>query len=128
MEKSIIVTNNPAVWEKFKKNHTVKFLEGKTYPEVLERVRNDIHKGHTLLTHPLSGSVKPNETPYKSIMISEKREELDERGLLLVEDAISTVKKFLQNAATPVWNDKILDDFQAIDLSIIENVIEKLNH
>ena len=61
-------------------------------------------------------------------MISEKREELDERGLLLVEDAISTVKKFLQNAATPVWNDKILDDFQAIDLSIIENVIEKLNH
>lgn len=33
------------------------------------KVRDRIHEGHLLLSHPLSGSVKPNETPYKSVMI-----------------------------------------------------------
>jgi hypothetical protein len=37
---------------------------------VLVYVRDKIHKGHKLLTHPLSGSIKPNESPYKSVLIS----------------------------------------------------------
>lgn len=61
----VIVTNNPLVLERLGDTHNVEY-EDISYESVLERVRDKIHLGHTLLSHPLSGSVKPNETPYLS--------------------------------------------------------------
>lgn len=125
---SIIITNNKYVYEKYKDTMEVDYKENFTYQQILEYVRDKIHQGHELLTHPLSGSVKPNETPYKTVMISKNKGNLDTRGLLIIEDAIVTVKKFLSNRPTPNWPERILDDFRVIDLSLIENVIDKLEH
>ena len=61
--KNIIITNNKYVYEKYKDTNEIKYDEDFTYLDVLEYVRNQIHKGHKLLTHPLSGSVKPNRNP-----------------------------------------------------------------
>ena len=72
-----IVTNNPLVKETLENEYHIEFVEC-SYEEILRKVRNYIYEGYELLTHPLSGSVKPNETPYKSIMVSEKKEKLDE--------------------------------------------------
>lgn len=129
LEKSMIVTNNPSVFEKYSEKRKVEYLEGKTYMEVLEHVRGMLHEGYKLLTHPLSGSVKPNETPYKSILVSlEKKEKLDQDGILIMEDAILTVRKFLGNFQTPNWTERVLDDFRVVDLSLMENTIDKLGH
>lgn len=129
LEKSMIVTNNPSVFEKYSEKRKVDYLEGKTYMEVLEHVRGMLHEGYKLLTHPLSGSVKPNETPYKSILVSlEKKEKLDQDGILIMEDAILTVRKFLGNFQTPNWTERVLDDFRVVDLSLMENTIDKLGH
>lgn len=129
LEKSMIVTNNPSVFEKYSEKRKVEYLEGKTYMEVLEHVRGMLHEGYKLLTHPLSGSVKPNETPYKSILVSlEKKEKLDQDGILIMEDAILTVRKFLGNFRTPNWTERVLDDFRVVDLSLMENTIDKLGH
>lgn len=125
---SIIVTNNKYVYDKYKDLIEVDFKENFTYMQILEYVRDKIHQGHQLLTHPLSGSVKPNETPYKTVMISKNKGNLDNTGLLIIEDAIATVKKFLSNRPTPNWPENILDDFRVIDLSLMENVIDKLGH
>lgn len=125
---SIIVTNNKYVYDKYKDLIEVDFKENFTYMQILEYVRDKIHQGHQLLTHPLSGSVKPNETPYKTVMISKNKGNLDNNGLLIIEDAIATVKKFLSNRPTPNWPENILDDFRVIDLSLMENVIDKLGH
>jgi len=126
--KKLLVTNNKLVNEKFKGKMEVVFLEGSNYLEILDFVRDMIHKGHKLLTHPLSGSIKPNETPYKSIMISKETQELDTEGLVIIEESILTAKKFMDNKATPDWVERVLDDFRVIDLSLMENVIEKLGH
>lgn len=126
--KSIIITNNKDVNEKFKEKMEVVFLEGQNYLEVFYFVRDKIHDGHKLLTHPLSGSVKPNETPFKSIMITKEISELDTDGLVFIEEAILTAKKFLNNKPTPNWTERGLIDFRVIDLSLMENVIEKLGH
>ena len=67
----IIITNNPLIVEKLGQEYTVEY-EDISYEDTLKKVRNYVYKGHELLTHPLSGSVKPNETPYKSVMVSEK--------------------------------------------------------
>ncbi len=125
---SVIITNNKYVYEKYKDKMEIIFKDDFTYMQVLEFVRDKVHDGYKLLTHPLSGSVKPNETPYKTIMISKDKGSLDEDGLRIIEDSIATVKKFQSNKPTPNWVESVLDDFRVIDLSLIENVIDKLGH
>ena len=71
---NIIITNNKYVHDKFKDKIEIIFKEDATYLEILEFVRDKVHEGHKLMTHPLSGSIKPNETPYKTIMISKEKE------------------------------------------------------
>ncbi|NLW23400.1 MAG: GrdX protein [Tissierellia bacterium] len=123
--KNIIVTNNRYVYDKYKDTFEIVYDENFTYLDVLEYVRDKIHQGHKLLTHPLSGSVKPNETPYKTIMISKDRYTMDYDSLMIVEESIATVKKFISNRPTPNWPEEVLDDFRVIDLSLIENVIDR---
>lgn len=122
----IIITNNKYVYEKYKDFTDIVFHEKYKYMEVLELTRDRIHKGHKLLTHPLSGSVKPNETPFKSIMISGDEEDLDIDSLRIIEDSILTTRKFLSNAKPVEWTDKVVEDFKTIDLALIDNVINNL--
>lgn len=126
--QNIIITNNKYVEEKFKTILDVEYYEDKDYMSILEYVRDKIHSGHELLTHPLSGSIKPNETPYKSIIISGEVNGLDESGLKIIEESILTARKFIKDRTTPKWTESILDDFRVIDLSLMENVIDKLGH
>ncbi len=120
---NIIVTNNKYVYEKYKDEMDLIHKENFNFLEILEFIRDKIHKGHILITHPLSGSIKPNETPYKTIIISKNKGELDEDSLRIIEEAILTVKKFTSNKETPNWAERVLDDFRVIDLSLIENAI-----
>ena len=79
----IILTNNPLVFEKLADTHNVVYKDI-SYEELLKEARDRIHEGHSLLSHPLSGSVKPKETPYKSVMISKRKGEVDQRSLSLI--------------------------------------------
>lgn len=127
--KNIIVTNNKYVYDKYKYDFKTVYNENFSYLDVLKYVRDRVHEGHKLTTHPLSGSVKPNETPFKTIMISEKKEKaLDFDSLQIIEESIKTAKKFMNNKPTPNWSESILDDFMIIDLSLIENVVNKIQH
>lgn len=124
--KKIVITNNKDVYEKYNDKFEFDFDEEYTYKDILERVRAKIHEGYELLTHPLSGSVKPNETPYKSIIMSKEKGSLDYQGLSIIEESIMTFNKFYENKATPDWTERVLEDFRVIDFSLIENVIKKL--
>ena len=94
---TIIISNNPKVKEFFKNERAeVIYVEG-SYEDVLYAVRDRVQLSYHLLTHPLSGSIKPNETPYKSIAIK-KEKELDLLSLELISNAIEVYKK-LKNSA-----------------------------
>lgn len=125
--RDILITNNEFVYEEFKDDIEIIYDGNLSYLDVLNLVRDKIHLGHRLLTHPLSGSVKPNETPYKSIIISSETGELDEKGLNIIEESILVAKKFSNNKKTPNWTRRVLDDFKTIDLSLISPVIGKIN-
>ncbi len=116
--KYIVVTNNPLVWDKLKETHDVIYKEV-SYEELLKEVRDRIHEGHLLLTHPLSGSVKPNETPYKSVLISVGKEEVDSRSLSIIESAIQACYKFEDRTGT--YSERVLEDFQLIDWTLLES-------
>ena len=88
----IIITNNSIVCDKFNKCSSVVFIDG-GYMNVLYDVRDRIHKGSKLLTHPLMGSVKPNETPYRTVIIDNSEGKLDIDSLSVIEDSIEASKK-----------------------------------
>ena len=117
-----LVTNNPAVRSAYEKKYEIDFIEG-TYPEVLKRVRNLVHEGGIILTHPLSGSVKPNETPYKSIAIG-RGPQLDLDSLRLIEDAIVVVQDLVKDEIKRMHDLTLLPDFQTIDLTLLSSALQ----
>jgi grdX protein len=119
---TIIITNNQKVREFFEKERAqVLYIEG-DYKDVLYMVRDKVQLNYHLLTHPLSGSIKPNETPYKSIAIKKERE-LDLLSLELISNAIEVYKKLQKDLKTPFWTESILEDFRVIDLDLIKNAL-----
>lgn len=120
-----IITNNPLVVEKFGRAHDIAYYEI-SYEEILKKVRDRIHEGHRLLSHPLSGSVKPNETPYKSIIITKGKEiELDLKSLELIENAVGACGKFAFKADT--YEAEVYKDFQLIDCTLLESALKSMN-
>lgn len=125
IKEMIIVTNNDLCSKRFKNKEQVSdivFVDG-SLMDVLIKVRDTIHNGHILLTHPLMSSVKPNETFYKTVCISkEKNKGVDVDSLVIIEDSIITARKLLKNSFKPVWNKKVLEDFKYIDYDIINSI------
>lgn len=115
----IIITNNPLVLDKYSSKCEVQYFNI-SYLDVLKNVRDYIHIGHTLLTHPLSGSIKPNETPYKSIIITKEKEKLDMKSLMTIEESIQTADKFINKIGKIEFSNKADEDFQVADLSLID--------
>ena len=116
----MIITNNPAV--------AARFLELSQYnncsvADIFTAVRDAVHKGAQIISHPLSGSIKPNISPYKSIIITSATGKLDLKSLQIIEDAITTLKKlptinFNQNECTN-------EDFRIIDLDLINSALKQ---
>ncbi len=112
----LIVTNNPLVPESLPKDYAVDY-ENITYREILIKVRDLVYGGHRLYTHPLSGSVKPNETPYKSIVISKNPGKMEAIEAAIISDSIQVFDKFTpMNRELP---QRVLRDFRLIDYTLL---------
>jgi len=109
-----IITNNPKVADAY---CDIACFQGGSVSDVFTAVRDAIHKGARLISHPLSGSVKPNESPYKSVIVSTNRGDLDFQHLRMIEDAIATLKKL--QVKHRVIDNATQQDFQIIDLDLI---------
>jgi len=121
-KNTIIISNNPKVKEFFEKEQIEVLYTDGDYKEVLYTVRDRVQLNYHLLTHPLSGSIKPNETPYKSIAVK-KEKDLDLLSLELIYNAIEVYNKLQKDLKTPLWTKSILEDFMVIDLDLIKNAL-----
>lgn len=118
MSKYMVITNNPLVRSRLDDTHEVIYLE-LSYEELLKVVRDRIYEGHRLLTHPLSGSVKPKETPYKSVLISERKEKVDGESVRLIKNAILVCQKFQDKSK--YYKEEVYKDFQLVDWTLLES-------
>nr|WP_157469715.1 GrdX family protein [Clostridium algidicarnis] len=124
IEKFIVITNNTLSKKKLEDDYNVEFLSIAPL-DLLYKVRDYIHLGHRLLTHPLMSSVKPNETPFRTVLISkDKEKQLDMDSLNIIENSINTTKRFLNDFDTPNWTEEILQDFQLIDYDLVHHAID----
>ncbi len=116
----IIFTNNILVKEKYDKMYDVCYHDV-SFKQILIIVRDMIHKNYKLLTHPLSGSIKPNETPYKSLIL-EKSDSVDYDSILIISNSIMTAEKFEKIGIKKI-SEQMDADFKVIDLSLIEGCL-----
>lgn len=119
-----LITNNPKFIEENLKDIEIEYLDV-SYIDILRKVRDYVHENWEIVTHPLYGSVKPNETIYRTIVIKEKNS-LDITSVNLISDAILTFKKFRNNREVPQWTDRVKDDFSVIDHDLILNAIKRI--
>lgn len=119
-EKFVVITNNPLVKEKLGEEYRILYYDI-SYEDILKKVRDRVYEGYELLSHPLSGSVKPNETPYKSVMISNKKSHLDMQSMEIIENALQAIRKFEQKS--DLYKPEVYEDFQLIDFTLIESAI-----
>lgn len=130
----LIITNNCKVHENYKGKMDVLYLEDGSYLKVLEQVRDFIHMGARLLSDPMMGNLRPNQTPYKSVLLEGMLDSgrmagydgtaLDKDSLSLIERSIGMAKIFLDISKTPDWNSKLKEDFMAVDLSLLGSAIQ----
>lgn len=123
----IIITNNPMVNERMGDVANLYFVEG-SYKEVLNEAKRQIIERHIqLLSHPLSGSIKPNETYYKTIFVSETNSQYsDIESLEYIESAIVVYEKFIKNKQRPNWSLAVLKDFAFVDFYIAQSTLDRM--
>ena len=119
--KLMAVSNNPLMRARWADRLDFRFVDG-SYRDVLLAARDLCHCGRRLLSHPLSGSIKPNETPYKSILLSGRAGITDSASVELMEEAVFTADKF--GPVRRDWRDRELEDFQLVDADLIESALE----
>ena len=125
LEKVTLVTNNDRVYRKYKDDMEVVLLG--SYRDVLIKVRDLVYDRHILLTHPQASSLKPNQTPFRSVMVYPKGEEDNTKDIMLIEKCIETFEQWQEIAPTPdQYQKNVEEDFKTIDLSVIENIVPRL--
>ncbi len=123
--RNIIITNNPSVNNKIKNPSLNVHYFDLSYLDILLKARDMVHSGHTLLTHPIVSSIKPNAMPYKTVVLSTKKTTIDLESLDLIEKAIGIAKDFLslpKRHTTPA----IEEDLQLIDYDLIYGSIQSI--
>ena len=125
VKKVKIITNNAYICELFNDSIDIVFFEG-GYLDVLYAARDRIHLGDVLVSHPLMGSLKPNETPYRSIILEERKGSLCYQSLSIIESSIETYKKLVKDSPTPKWSERVLKDFRFLDAKFVESALASL--
>lgn len=95
--------------------------------DLLYLVSEQVAAGYELLSHPLTGSIRPDITPYKSILLSEKPGKYSKESAQLIEHAIEYAQELYRQRAKPLsacWPEEAKQDFQCVDLSIILQALE----
>lgn len=125
MSQIVIVTNNPKVGEMLSRFEQ-QTCEG--YEDVLKAVRDRVHTGARIITHPLAGSVKPGESPYRSVAVDVSGSGLDMQSLEIIEKALERYTVMV-NAKTYArqYNEQTLDDFQVIDGQLLLSGLSSLH-
>lgn len=118
----LIITNNPLVERCLGEYYSVEMFEEASYRDILVKVRDLVYASHTLYTHPLSGSVKPNETPYKSVVVSKVPHTFDPGEAEIIAYCIEAFDKFKPRGIT--LTDPVKRDFQLIDYTLICGAVD----
>jgi len=116
--KIVIITNNPTVAEE---HDHVLFVEG-SVEEILTKVRDFVHEGYELISHPLPASLRMMFSPYRSVILGQKLEKVDFLSAEIIEDSIIKYKSHMDVRKTDTING---DDYKMIDQLLLESALQE---
>ena len=126
MKEYLIVTNNKKLINKYDE-HNIEIIKERTIEKIFKKTRDLIHKGYTLISHPLAGSVKPYQNPYRSIILK-NGDQLDYQSLKNYENSYYKYQQFKTDKENNIkLSKKIKDDYQTIDLALIDSALESID-
>lgn len=108
-----IVTNNKKVREDF---NNVLFIEG-TFEDVLVKVRDLVHQGVELISHPLGASIRMLFSPYRSIIVGEKNSKINSYHIETIESSIINYRNTIEGRKTDIKN---ADDYALVDAELLK--------
>ncbi|MFN2341490.1 MAG: GrdX family protein [Halanaerobium sp.] len=120
MKNKVIITNNPKIKEEIQ-NLKIDFVDNLS--DVYSKSRDLVHQNWKLISHPLAGSVKPAQNPYRSVILASANQ-LDFYSLNTIENAIQKLNQFNKNHKKREYSQKIKEDYQFIDLTLINSALK----
>lgn len=118
----LILTNNALVNACMGASFQVRFLADFSHRDILIAARDLVYAGHTLYAHPLSGSIKPNRTPYKSVAVSRAPRAFSPEEAEIIAEAILAFDKFAKVAREDDENVKA--DLRLIDYTLLAGALD----
>src|SRR5690554_7975280 len=111
-----ILTNNALVLKQLDEVYHDKLLwiDG-GFIAVLVKARDMVHLGWRLVNHPLSFSIKPNQSPYKTLVLVKTKTSLEIQSLQVIEKALASARKMGNFGG---GSSKVLQDLQLLDWEI----------
>lgn len=119
----LIITNNPQAHTIC--NAEVLTLEGDCI-DVITKALDMVSQGHRLLSHPLSGSIKPNQSPYKSIILTVTAGPIDQTSLQVLHKSLGQIEDMRLQAFAPGIRSDFDADYQVIDLDLLLNALKSI--
>ena len=118
------ITNNPLLLDK---GFTALEFHNTDVLGLFRIIIPEVAVGYRLLSHPLTGSIRPDITPYKTVLLSASPGAVDPVSLQLIDRATGYAERLYRLRETPLytqWDARTREDFQLVDLSIVEQALE----
>lgn len=116
-----VVTNNPLFFESEFRTFRTKKVDG-SFEDVLLLVRDMVHQGHELISHPLGASIRMMYSPYRSILVGEKTDSLNNFFSEVIESSIETYRKNTGHRTIDHKNEK---DYALIDQHLLMEAVKE---
>lgn len=108
---------------------STEFIDGSSM-DVLIRVRDMIHEGWELVSHPLYGNLRPYQQPFRSAVLtfenSGSNRKIDEYSLNLIEHALSVYRscsdRLLLRGVLPEATEM---DYAFMDMELLKNTLKQ---
>lgn len=117
-----LVTNNADLFNLVSQRG--EFIDGSAL-DVLICVRNLVHSGSKILTHPLCGNLRPDHQPFRSIIIEEKKGSADLDSLSLIEEAVKVYQSCKLILPREI-DEAVLKDYAYIDCELMRESLIQL--
>lgn len=92
--------------------------------DVLTAARDRIHLGAKLLAHPMAGRLRPNETPYITVVLDDSGGPLDLPSFEIIEYCLAEENKY--EGMRKKYDETLLPDLRFINCELLKSVLEEL--
>ena len=92
--------------------------------DVLTAARDRVHLGAKLLAHPLAGRLRPNETPYMTVVLDDSPGPLDVPSFEIIEYCLAEEAKYAPMRKK--YDETLLPELRFISRELLKSVLEEL--